>query len=143
MYERALAALMELHLPWQGGLGQDALLQGTVQHAAGTQAPAKGASQDVGAEGAGWKDTGSTGASRPDSKFEPWFFLVVCFFGFGFFLLTWLVRGFSLFAMNKDCMKCLISGGLCRGFSVCLVRKRGGGLLFSCCHVFLQLWDKY
>lgn len=50
------------------GWGQDALLQGMIQCAAGTQAPAKG---DVGAEGAGWK---GTVASRPDSDFEPCFF---------------------------------------------------------------------
>ena len=81
-YEGSLAvqgAAMEPYPPWQAGLGQDALLQRTVQCATGTRAPGKGG---AGAEGADWKDAG---ASKSDSDFGFWcFFSVVCG-GFFFF----------------------------------------------------------
>lgn len=38
---------------------------------------------DVGAEGAGWKNTGSIGASRPGSDFEPCFFSLFFFYELG------------------------------------------------------------
>lgn len=80
---------MEPHPLGQAGLGQDALLQGMVQCSAGTRAPAKGDA------GAGWKGTGTTGASRPDFTLSSGFFLF--FFLFSFFLVDWACkRIFSL-----------------------------------------------